>query len=57
MEANNNNSLPQISLPDIPGIEQMTALQMNGVHFDKRHTVLTPEILESLGTNPSASPV
>lgn len=37
---------PQI--PDIAGIEKMSALDMNSVRFDKRHTVLTPQVLESL---------
>lgn len=40
-------------IPDLPGITKMSALDMNGVHFDKRHTVLTPDLLASLGT-PSA---
>ena len=37
---------PQI--PDIPGIAKMTPLEMNSVHFDKKHTILTPEVLASM---------
>lgn len=32
-------------IPNLKGITKMTPLQMNGVHFDKRHTVLTPVLL------------
>lgn len=35
-------------LPSISGIRQLTPREMNNVHFDKKHTVLTPELLESL---------
>lgn len=51
-------------IPDIPGITKMSALDMNGVHFNKRHTVLTPELLASLdaketdgGKSGSATPI
>lgn len=35
-------------LPAIEGVRKLTPLEMNGVHFNKKHTVLTPELLESL---------
>lgn len=38
---------PDIS--SINGVKMMTPLEMNKVHFDKKHTVLTPELLASLG--------
>lgn len=31
----------------MPGIKKMSPLEMNGVHFNKRHTVLTPDLLAS----------
>lgn len=47
MEAKDTDSKP-LTIPDIPGIKQMTPLEMNAVHFDKRHTVLSPALLASL---------
>lgn len=44
----NDAPLEDIKIPDIPGIKKMTPLEMNGVRFDKRHTVLTPELMSSL---------
>lgn len=41
-------------LPPIQGIKQMSPLEMNTVHFEKRHTVLTPQVLESMANNPKA---
>lgn len=35
-------------IPSIKGITKMSALEMNSVHFNKNHTVLTPELLASL---------
>lgn len=38
-------------IPDIPkiaGVNKMSPLEMNGVHFDKKHTVLTPQLLDTL---------
>lgn len=35
-------------LPEIKGIMKLSLLQMNGVAFDKHHTVLTPEVLKSI---------
>ena len=37
------------TLPDIDGIAIMSLLEMNNVKFDKRHTILSPELLDSLG--------
>lgn len=38
------------AIPSIPGIVKMTPLEMNSVHFDKNHTLLTPRLLASLKT-------
>lgn len=35
-------------IPKINGVKQLTPRQMNNVHLDKRHTVLTPGLLESM---------
>lgn len=35
-------------LPDIPGLKKLAPLETNAVHFDKRHTVLTPDVLASI---------
>lgn len=35
-------------IPDIKGVAKMTPLEMNAVHFDKKHTVLTPELLAAM---------
>ena len=37
-----------LKIPDVAGIKVMTPLEMNSVHFDKRHTVLTPGLLRKL---------
>lgn len=34
------------TLPDLKGIVKMTPLEMNDVHFDKKHTVISPEELD-----------
>lgn len=44
--------------PDIPrmeGVNKMTPLEMNSVRFEKKHTVLTPEVLESIKADSSKS--
>lgn len=38
-----------LNIPDIAGMTKMSPLEMNEVHFDKKHTVITPEKLESDG--------
>lgn len=35
-------------IPEIKGVTVMSPLDMNEVRFDKKHTVLTPEILECI---------
>lgn len=42
-------------LPDIPGVQQLTPLEMNSLHFDKRHTVLSPQVLGQLKKPQSGS--
>ncbi|MCM1451425.1 MAG: hypothetical protein NC102_04145 [Clostridium sp.] len=45
-----NNIQPAApAIPDIEGIARMTPLEMNAVRFSKRHTVLTPKTLASIG--------
>lgn len=34
--------------PDLEGVTQMSLMEMNNVHFSKRHTLLTPELLDSM---------
>ena len=38
----------EVAIPDIPGIKKMTPLEMNAVRFDKKYTVLTPELMSKL---------
>lgn len=42
------------AIPAIPGVEIMTPLEMNSIHFDKNHTLLTPRLLASLKTTTPA---
>lgn len=35
-------------IPNLPGIKKMSPLDMNAIHIEKRHTVLTPDILEKM---------
>lgn len=42
-------------IPDIQGITRLTPLEMNAVHFDKRHTVLSPDILSGLANAKKAT--
>lgn len=44
-----------LEIPEMPGLEKMTPLMMNTIHFDKKHTILTPEVLESLGKKQQAT--
>ncbi len=37
-------------IPSIPGIKTLSALEMNSIHFSRRHTVLTPAQLDKLIT-------
>lgn len=39
---------PQI--PSIPGIKTLSALEMNSIHFSRRHTVLSPDQISTLVT-------
>lgn len=41
-------------IPEIEGLKQLTPLEMNSVHFNKRHTVLTPQLMG--GLRPGAKP-
>ena len=40
-----------IKMPQLDGIKEMGAADLNNVHFSTKHTVLTPELL----ANPPAS--
>lgn len=35
-------------LPNVDGLREMSPLEMNNVHFDKLHRVLTPTLLSHL---------
>lgn len=37
-----------VKIPDIEGIAVISALEMNAVRFNRRHTVLTPARLASM---------
>lgn len=41
-----NKTVPPISQPDLGDARQLTPLELNAMHYDVRHTVLTPEVLE-----------
>lgn len=43
-------------LPGISGVKPMSPLEMNDVRFNRRHTVLTPELLASLRTAATPRP-
>lgn len=47
----------KIEIPNKPGVTVMTPLQMNGVHFNKKHTVLTPQTLKNPSDTGAATPV
>lgn len=42
-------------IPSVAGITKMTPLEMNSVHFNKNHTVLTPLVLETMKTSGATS--
>lgn len=48
--------IKQIQRPQLNSATEMDALQMNAVAFDKKHTVLTPEILEKLRSLKQSAP-
>lgn len=35
-------------IPEIDGLKKLTPLEMNSVHFNKRHTVLTPQLMADM---------
>ncbi len=35
-------------IPEIKGVSKISLLEMNSIHIEKNHTVLTPQVLESL---------
>lgn len=37
--------IKQIPHPELKSAERLTPLQLNGMRWDNKHTVLTPEIL------------
>lgn len=37
-----------IEVPALKGVTKMTPLQMNNVRFNKKHTVITPQLLTQL---------
>lgn len=43
------NKPKQIKQPEIPGAVKMTPLELNKFRLDRKHTVLTPEVLEKKG--------
>lgn len=47
--------MKNVEIPDDAAVTVMTPLQMNGVHFDKKHTVLTPELLKNVEKKKNAA--
>lgn len=41
-----NKTVPSIPQPDMGDAHRLTPLELNAMHYDVRHTVLTPELLE-----------
>lgn len=37
-----------MEVPALKGVTKMTPLQMNNVRFNKKHTVITPQLLAQL---------
>lgn len=44
-----------VKIPDIKGVTEMTPLELNEVSFDKKHTVLTPEVLQGFNSHSATS--
>ncbi len=44
-------------IPTLPGITKMTALDLNAIRIEKRHTILTPELLEKIRPQTNAASV
>lgn len=42
----------QIKRPQLNSATALTALEMNNILFDKKHTVLTPQLLEQISKKP-----
>lgn len=45
--------MPEI--PKMPGLTPMTPLEMNAVHFGKKHTVLTENLLKAIARSQKSS--
>ena len=43
-------------IPEIKGIAKLSLQDMNSVHFDKKHTVLTPELLAEMQKEQQSQP-
>ena len=46
----------QIARPVLKGAKEMTPLQLNGVKFNHKRTLLTPETLEAIQAKNSRQP-
>lgn len=56
--SSNNPDTPQPPKPQMPpidGTKVMAPLEMNAVRFNKQHTVLTPDRLRTLASDPQSS--
>lgn len=43
-----NRKVKRIERAELASAVKLTALEMNGMHFSAKHTVLTPELLEEM---------
>lgn len=48
-------AMAEIKIPQIEGVTKMKPLEMNEVRFNKKHTVLTPELLKQLDQKANAT--
>lgn len=44
----------QIAPPELKSARRLSPMELNGVKFTDRHTLLTPELLEKMKSGPAA---
>lgn len=45
--------IKQIPVPDLPGVKELTAAELNRYRFSEGHSVLTPEMLSRMAKSQS----
>ena len=48
-------TIKTIPKPELKSAKPLSPLEMNAIHFDKKHTVLTPELLEKIQSQKAQS--